>query len=251
MSKTISIHSFRGGTGKSNISANLSYLLAAAGKKVCVVDTDIQSPGIHIPLGLKNPSVNSLNSYLWGNSTIEDVVVDVSGKVGLAPGKLFLIPCSISMASITRILKEGYDVSLLNKGFRDICACLNLDYLIIDTHPGLNEETLLSIAISDGLFIILRPDQQDFQGTSVTVEVAKKLKVQNLHLIVNKALAYHDPQKIKEQVEHVYNCPVAAVLPLNDKMAELGSSGLFTRQHPKDKWSLGLKEITRIVLDKI
>lgn len=67
------------------------------------------------------------------------------------------------------MLREGYDVGLLNDGFQSLIEELNLDVLRIDTHPGLNEETLLSIAISDTLLIILRPDQQDYQGTSVTV----------------------------------------------------------------------------------
>ncbi|MCB0084063.1 MAG: P-loop NTPase, partial [Caldilineaceae bacterium] len=48
MSKIISIHSFRGGTGKSNTTANLATLLAAGGQRVGVIDTDIQSPGIHV-----------------------------------------------------------------------------------------------------------------------------------------------------------------------------------------------------------
>ena len=48
MSKIISVHSFRGGTGKSNTTANLAVLLANAGKRVGVIDTDIQSPGIHV-----------------------------------------------------------------------------------------------------------------------------------------------------------------------------------------------------------
>jgi len=51
MSKIISIHSFRGGTGKSNTTANVSVLLASQGYKVGVVDTDIQSPGIHVLFG--------------------------------------------------------------------------------------------------------------------------------------------------------------------------------------------------------
>jgi len=38
---------------------------------------------------------------------------------------------------------------------------LKLDYLFLDTHPGLNEETLLSIAVSNILVLILRPDKQD------------------------------------------------------------------------------------------
>ena len=52
MPKIISIHSFRGGTGKSNTTANLAALLAADQKRVGVIDTDIQSPGIHVLFGI-------------------------------------------------------------------------------------------------------------------------------------------------------------------------------------------------------
>jgi len=38
MARIISIHSFRGGTGKSNTTANLAALLAAEGRRVGVVD---------------------------------------------------------------------------------------------------------------------------------------------------------------------------------------------------------------------
>src|SRR5215475_1838718 len=53
LAKIISIHSFRGGTGKSNTSANIVATLAMQGKRVGVVDTDIQSPGIHVLFGLE------------------------------------------------------------------------------------------------------------------------------------------------------------------------------------------------------
>lgn len=243
MSQVISIHSYRGGTGKSNISANLSYALAASGKKVCVVDTDIQSPGIHILFGVDEIKTHTLNDFLWGKATIEQVALDVSANVGLPPGRLHLVPCSMNMGDITRILKEGYDVKLLNQGFREIREKLGVDYLIIDTHPGLNEETLLSIAISDVLFVILRPDRQDFQGTSVTVEVAKRLKVKNLQIIINKALSCYDPAQIRKKVEASYGCHVAAVFPLTEKMVELGSAGLFFRQAPEEPWSRCIDEL--------
>ena len=90
------------------------------------------------------------------------------------------------------MLREGYDVSRLNDGFQEQVKVLALDLLLIDTHLGLNEETLLAIAIADILAIILRPDQQDYQGTSVTVEVARKLNVPRLVLIVNKVSAVFD-----------------------------------------------------------
>lgn len=166
MSKIISIHSFRGGTGKSNTTANIAALLAADGARVCVVDTDINSPGIHVLFNLdETQMVHSLNDYLWGKCSIEEAAHDVTGYIGgEIKGQVFLIPSSIKAGEIARILREGYDVGLLNDGFRDVVEKLNLDYLLIDTHPGLNEETLLSIAISNALVIILRPDQQDIKA---------------------------------------------------------------------------------------
>ncbi len=87
------------------------------------------------------------------------------------------IPSSMNIGEISRILREGYNVALLNNGFKKLVSSLELDYLFIDTHPGINEETLLSVTISNILLIILRPDRQDFQGTALTVDVARKLKV--------------------------------------------------------------------------
>jgi MinD-like ATPase involved in chromosome partitioning or flagellar assembly len=151
----------------------------------------------------------------------------------------------MDMLEITRVLKEGYDVGLLNRGFRELGKRLALDYLIIDTHPGLNEETLLSIAISDALVVVMRPDQQDFQGTSVTVEVARRLKMDRILILVNKASSRQDPEQIRTRVEESYGCPVAAVLPLSEDLVELASAGLFSRLHPDADWSVGLRELAR------
>ncbi|MCB0075201.1 MAG: P-loop NTPase, partial [Caldilineaceae bacterium] len=71
MSTIISVHSFRGGTGKSNTTANIAALLAMEGKRVGVVDTDIQSPGIHVLFGVTEADMkHSLNDYLWGTCDI-------------------------------------------------------------------------------------------------------------------------------------------------------------------------------------
>ncbi|OQX08092.1 MAG: hypothetical protein BWK76_24030 [Desulfobulbaceae bacterium A2] len=52
---------------------------------------------------------------------------------------------------MARVLKSGYDVSLLKSGMETLLDTLELDALLIDTHPGLNEETLLSLALSNPL----------------------------------------------------------------------------------------------------
>ncbi len=250
MGKIISIHSFRGGTGKSNTTANLAYLLAKKGLKVGVVDTDIQSPGIHIIFNENEPRTNTLNDYLWGNKGVKDITRDLSERFALPSGHLNFIPSSINMGDITRILKEGYDVSILNRCFQEMIKELNLDYLLIDTHPGLNEETLLSIAISDILIIVMRPDQQDFQGTSVTVEIARRLKCENIILSINKVLSYHDPEQVKNKVESVYKCKVGAVLPLSEKIVELASADLATRKFPDEKWSQEIAKLAELIVNQ-
>ena len=125
---------------------------------------------------------------------------------------------------------------------------LNLDILLIDTHPGLNEETLLSIAISDSLAILMRPDQQDYQGTGVTVEVARKLDVPNMVLIVNKTPTSLDFNEVRERVAATYNCTVGAVLPHSDEMMTLASAGVFVLRYPDHPISQMLRRIAAMLL---
>ncbi len=254
MDKIVSVHSFRGGTGKSNVTANLATVIAGAGKRVGVIDTDIQSPGIHVLFGIDEENMDkSLNDYLWGKCAIEQAAYDVSRVLKTAAGEMpsgtiYLIPASLRAGEIARVLREGYDVNLLNDGFRELVRKLQLDYLFIDTHPGLNEETLLSITISDVLLIIMRPDRQDYQGTAVTVEVARKLEVPELRLVVNKALASFDFKALKERIEGTYGVPVAGILAESEEMIALGSSGIFCLKHPSHPLSQTLRSIAEQVM---
>ncbi len=259
MSQIVSIHSFRGGTGKSNITANLASLVALAGKRVAIVDTDIQSPGIHVLFGLdENNMGQTLNDFLYGRSPIEDVAFAVGenpgealGQQQLAGNNLWLIPASLDGMEIGRILREGYDVNLLNQGLHTLRKTLNLDYLFIDTHPGLNDETLLSIAISDSLILIMRPDQQDFQGTIVTVDVAQSLEVPNLMLVVNKALSKYDFAQMKADIQMVYQVPVAGILPLSEEMVDLASGDLFALRYPNHPWSQTLQGVANQLMGSV
>ncbi len=259
MSKIISIHSFRGGTGKSNTTANLSALYASMGLRVGVIDTDIQSPGIHVLFGLKEDDIKySLNDYLWGKCQIEQTAHDVTSNLlndsnGAVPipkgGQVFLIPSSIKVGEIARVLREGYDVGLLNDGFQNLVSELKLDILLIDTHPGLNEETLLSIAISDALAIIMRPDNQDYQGTGVTVEVARKLDVPRMLLIVNKTPTSVDFNAVRQRVQQTFNCEVGAVLPHSDEMMTLASAGVFVLRYPEHSITQNLRQVAQRLIE--
>ncbi len=254
--KIVSIHSFRGGTGKSNTTANLAAQAALRGKRVGVVDSDIQSPGIHVLFGLdENKMGKTLNDFLHEKATIKEVGFPVGENTGNVEGRaklkgrnLWLFPSSIRGREISQILRDGIDFNRLNEGMQSTIKEFDLDYLFIDTHPGLNEETLLSIATSDILLILLRPDNQDFQGTSVTVDIARSLDVPNLFLMVNKALPKYDFQELKKEIEGKFNAPVVGILPLTFDLADNASNDLFSLRDPDHAWSKALVSVAEAVL---
>ncbi len=250
MFKLVAVHSFRGGTGKSNITANLATLVAMTGRRVGIVDTDLQSPGIHIPFGLDQSTIgHTLNSYLWGECLIEEAVYDLTPEpVKQRHGAICLAPGSFKTEEITRIVSEGYDITQLSDGLNSLADRLNLDYVFIDTHPGVNSETLLAMALSDMLLMILRPDGQDFEGTAVTVEIAQQLGIPRLMLVVNKVLAALGADNVRSLVEKTYSVPVAGVLPMSEDMMLLGSRELFCLRYPKHPLTQELVAIARQVL---
>jgi MinD-like ATPase involved in chromosome partitioning or flagellar assembly len=244
MSKIIAIHSFRGGTGKSNLTANLAVTMALQNKRVAIVDTDLQSPGIHALFAIDETITGkTLNDYLWHRISIADTACDVTSHLAIAQGKVFLIPSSINADEIAKIISEGYNVSLLNSGLQRLIKELELDYLFIDTHPGLSRETLLSIAISDLLIVIIRPDRQDFQGTAVTVNIARQLQVSKMMMIVNKIPSRMNFSSLHQKVERTYNVPVAGMFPLSEDMVQLGSSGIFCLQYPEHPLTQMLQQV--------
>ena len=109
--KIVSIHSFRGGTGKSNTTANLAAQVALAGKRVGVVDTDIQSPGIHVLFGLDETKMGkTINDFLHGTATIREIGFPIGENTGGAEGRaklagknLWLFPSSIRAVSWARV----------------------------------------------------------------------------------------------------------------------------------------------------
>ncbi len=244
MTKIISIHSFRGGTGKTTISTNVAALLAKSGLKVGILDSDIQSPGAHILFGLSSDDIShALNHYLWGECEIEDTAHEITERLGgTAEGKLFIISSSIQASDIARILRYGYDQKKIQDALTQIGQALELDILVVDTHPGFNDTNLLIVALSNTLGVLLRPDQQDYQGTSVTMQVARKLEVPAIELIVNKSPSLFNPDMVKTKVEDAYDASVAALLQHSDDVMALAGNGIFALENPDDPFTEQLKQ---------
>jgi len=248
--RLVAVHSFRGGTGKSNLAANLAFLAAREGARVAVLDTDLQSPGVHVVFGVNPEQVLlSLTDFVQERCEIGEVAIDLTQVLGIeGEGKLFFLPSSLKLEAISKILSEGYETARLNEHILRLAKDLELDYLILDTHPGLNRETLLSIAICDTMIVLVRPDRQDFQGTAVLVEVAKKLAVPELVFVANKVASGLEPADVSKKIEDAFGYPVAGVLPLCDEMIRLGSRRVFVTGQPRHPFTKELERISERVL---
>ena len=250
MCNLISVNSFRRGVGSSNIVANLAVLLAMSGQRVGVVDINLESPSQHILFGLeqvKRPY--TFYDYLQNRCDLAQVIHEITlpAKTGTVE-PIFLIPFSHKTEKFQQALDSGFDVNLLNTGLSQAAETLNLDVLLIDTQSGLNAVAMLSSALSDILVIVLRPDQQDYQGTALTVQVARELEVPSIRMLVNEVPSIFNPAEVKAEVAQSYRCEVIATLPHSEQMMILAGQDVFVLHYPGHVITSELKRVAASLL---
>ncbi len=295
--KIISIHSFRRGTGKSSLVANLAALLAtcplmegrieARHRRVCAIDTNIQSPSLPLLFGLDDANVQyTLNDYLLGRCEIEQAAYTInlpsdsspsndtvhwtrSPTASPSPGEIILVPASMQTSDIAKILRRGYDIDLLHKGLQRLVKTLDLDIMVIDTYAGLNEETLPLMALADNVIILLRPDPLEYQGTAVMIDITQQLEIPDVMLLVNQVPMGHNAEteaatatresltnQVNSEVEQTYKCPVIAVLPASNDMMTFASNravyptGIFVHHYPNHPITATLKKAASRLVTK-
>ena len=86
-----------------------------------------------------------------------------------------------------------------------------------------------------------------FGGESL--ELARKLEVPQLLLVVNKALESFDFNDLSQRIFSTYRTPVAAVLPLSTELIRIGSTGLIRVIHPEHAFAQGVERILDMIED--
>lgn len=228
------IHSFRRGTGKSTVAANLAVLLADAGWRVGLVDANLQSPSLHLFFGLRDMGHRStLNDYLAGRCDLKTTVLDVTNQINPHPaGMIVLVPASGEIDKILESLRGSYRAEALSEGLGGLAADMRLHALLVDTPAGLSEETLLTIAAADRVLLLLRPDHQDYHGTGVVIDLARRLGAPDLQLFINEVPTSFDLEEVAQRIGTGFEQPVTAAMYHSEELQLIGSSGLIVRRIP-------------------
>lgn len=246
-SVVVAIHSFRRAAGRSTLTANLCALLANQGQRVVALDADFYAPSLHIFFKLPDREIEqTFNDYLWGRCGIQQASYDLSERLGIKPpGKLVLIPASTVAGDILQILRNPTDLDLIDKALQQVEETWQPDYIIMDTHAGLDQDTLLALASAQVLVIVLRPEPYEMQGTAVTVEVARDLSIPRLLMATNFTPSNLDIQKAWQDLEQCYSCEVATMLPYSEELVVLASSNLLALESPDDPYIIELNKLAR------
>jgi MinD-like ATPase involved in chromosome partitioning or flagellar assembly len=234
MVRVITFNSYRRGTGKSTLLANLATLFASRGKRVGMIDFDLIDPAIHRLFGFKDSDITHyLNHYLLGRHELPEIMVNLTNKLHTpVTGHLVLIPAGTSPFVPATGEQGGFDLHTLNKLIKEFRLAHRLDYILIDNQPGLNEESLSVTATADELAIVLRLDQQDYQGTGVMLDVVRKLDYLQISLIVNMVTRQFDNQQVKDEVTTVYQTPVSAVVSYTKEIRDYEYPGQYILDNP-------------------
>lgn len=250
MTTTCVVHSYRGGTGKSTTTANLSVLLAALGKRVATIDMDITSPGLHVIYNVSSQHMkNTLNDYIYNRCGFNDVVLDITGHLNLPRGALYFLGSSMKPEEIVKVIREGYS----EKFFRHVAEKLNqeynIDYVIFDTHPGLNEDTLLAIMSSEVSLLLMRMDKQDVTGTYITSQIMKKFGRLSYVILNMVPPNLADSSDLPSEVSKIIEAPVIGLLPFYEEVLSHRSRGVFCLHHPQHPYSSQMLRIAKRVIE--
>jgi len=170
-----SITSGKGGVGKTSITTNLAFCLARRGKRVLVIDADLNLANIDILLGL-SPKYN-IQHVLKGERSLAEVLVR-------GPGGFRILPASSGILDLFS-LDESQKLFLLSE-MEEMAR--DLDFLLIDTAAGINDNVIYFNLAARERLVVLTPEPTSLTDAYALIKVlAANHSIDRFRILVNMA----------------------------------------------------------------
>jgi ATP-binding protein involved in chromosome partitioning len=187
ISRIIAVSSGKGGVGKSLVATNLALALTEDGRKVGLFDLDFTSPSTHVILGIKNVQPT------------EDKGLVPPTVVGLK--YMSLVYYSGNHAAPLR----GADTSNVLIELLAVTIWGELDYLVIDTPPGIGDAMLDLIKLIPRIefLIVTTSSQLAFETVKKQLLLLQELKIPILGVVENMKMTQADTVRQKTEASGI------------------------------------------------
>ena len=244
MTRCIAFHSYKGGTGKITIASNFAVLLAKKGYRVFLLDLDVYAPSLQAYFEREPPKW--INDFLWNNAKVEEVLVDLTSatlsnnNITHNSGKLYVGFCNPKKEEIYRLdgagKQDSSKIQLLRRFVllrEQIISNYDADYILIDTSPGIRYWSINALAVADTLFLTLKMDNLDIDGTrkmaSDIYSSFSKFGAKS-YLVLNRVAGYCTPPA---QIAAGTTVSLATQSSMDTSHDRITSSGSANRSYEK------------------
>ena len=173
MSEVIVVTSGKGGVGKTTTSANVGTGLAAMGKRVVLIDTDIGLRNLDVVMGLENRIVYNLVDVIEGKCRIKQALI----KDKRHPS-LYLMP-SAQTKDKTAVRPEQM-IKLIHQ------LKEQFDYIILDCPAGIEQGFQNAIAGADRALVVTTPEVSAIRDADRIIGLLEAARMEDIRLIVNR-----------------------------------------------------------------
>lgn len=169
--KVISVLNFKGGVGKTTTVLNLGAALARTGKKVLIIDLDVQMNTSFV-LGYSSSDGESMYDVLMDKVEDNNYPIYDTKTEGLV-----FIPSNMNLTSVEMKLEDNVDINYV---LADQLAKLKrrypfFDYILIDCPPAKGFLTNNALCASDSLLVPITCELMTMQGVMVIIEKYKQV----------------------------------------------------------------------------
>jgi chromosome partitioning protein len=235
MTRVYALANQKGGVGKTTTAANVAVYLAAAGRRVLVVDTDPQanattSLGVAVnsrDVSGGNSGGRSLYDVLIGGAPLESVIIaSKRQRLDLAPSSPVLAGAEVEMVGLR--MREH----LLQRALGPVLS--RYDFVILDCPPSLNLLTVNALtAARDGVIIPVQCEYLALEGLSRLLETIRlvqarlnpSLCIAGLVMTMYDARTNLSQQVVDEVRRHFPGQVFNTVIPRNVRLSEAPSYG--------------------------
>ncbi|MEB0206809.1 P-loop NTPase [Pseudomonas sp. CCC3.1] len=186
--QVIVIASGKGGTGKSTLSINLSMALTELGKRVTLLDANLELPSIATLLNI-SPTY-TLTDLIEGRCSIHEVI-------HCGPRGINFILGSTLPKPITN-LGPAHHFGIVN-AFNAIAE--EMDILIVDTAPGINKSVFNFIRASQDILLVTRSEPTAIASTNALLNALHlDYNLQNFKILVNMTSNRYEGRAVFEKL---------------------------------------------------